>query len=67
MWKEHPYLTKRNPKNANHQLEKTNTYQKEQYIQGQITKIRNLVEYKQRLIAWRKINEESKKKTTAIK
>ena len=49
------------------QRELINTYQKEQIkcIQGQINKIKNSVEDKQSLIAWRTVNEVSKGKNTS--
>ena len=62
-------LDKRNPKNANAhkkvQEERTNTYQKEQqeYILGQINKIKNLVEDIPSQRTWQKVNEVSKRKS----
>ena len=61
----------RNPTNANvqklkkPQRELTNTYQKEQneYIQGQINKIRNSVEDKQSRIVWQIVNEVRKRRS----
>ena len=50
------------------QSELINAYQKEQieYVQGQINKIRNLVEDKQSWIVWQTVNEASKRKSTSI-
>ena len=49
------------------QREWITAYQNEQieYIQGQINKIRNSVEDRQSRIAWQRVNEVSKKKSTS--
>ena len=62
---------KRNPTNANaqklkkSQKEQINTYQKEkiEYIQVQINRIRNSVEERPSRIAWKIVNEVSKRKS----
>ena len=65
-------LNKRNPTNAStpklkKSPERTNTYQKEQqeYIQGQMNKIRNSEE-KQSWVAWLTVNKVSRRKSTHL-
>ena len=63
-------LKKRNPTNANAQelkKERTNTYEKErlEYIQGQINKIRNLVEDRQSQFVWQTVSEANRRKSTS--
>ena len=42
-----------------------NFTERKEYIQGQISKIRNLVEERQSQIAWQTINEVSKRRSTS--
>ena len=65
---------KRNSSNANTKILKAqreliNVHQKEQiqFIQGQINKVRNLVENRQSQIAWQTVNENKRKSTLRAK